>query len=57
VSQLGYYTYWPYAFENRVYNRLGIKRYFYKDILFGVVTVKAHWAKAEAVEFGLGFRI
>ncbi|PKA82397.1 lipid A 3-O-deacylase PagL [Ulvibacter sp. MAR_2010_11] len=57
VSQLGYYVYWPYEFENRVYNRLGIKRYFYRDKLFGSVTVKAHYAKAEAVEFSIGVRL
>ena len=56
VSQLGYYIYWPYEFEGQFYNRLGLKRYFYKDIMFASVTVKAHWAKAEAVEFGIGAR-
>ncbi|OAB76031.1 acyloxyacyl hydrolase [Cochleicola gelatinilyticus] len=57
VSQLGYYVYWPYAFENRVYNRLGLKRYFLEDKVFASVTVKAHWAKAEGVEFGIGIRL
>ncbi len=57
VSQLGYYVYWPYEFENRVYNRLGLKRYFLNDKVFAAVTLHAHWAKAEAVEFGLGFRL
>ena len=56
VSQLGYYIYWPYEFENRIYNRLGLKRYLYEDTVFAAVTVKAHGAKAEAVEFGLGIR-
>jgi hypothetical protein len=56
VSQVGYYVYWPYAFENRVYNRLGLKRYITEN-LFGSVTVKAHYAKAEAVEFSLGIRL
>lgn len=57
VSQIGYYVYWPYEFENRVYLRLGLKRYFYKDRLFAVVTLKSHWAQAEAIEFGLGARL
>ncbi|RMA57208.1 acyloxyacyl hydrolase [Ulvibacter antarcticus] len=57
VSQLGYYVYWPYAFENRIYNRLGLKRYFLDNKLFASITVKAHWAKAEGVEFGLGIRL
>lgn len=57
VSQLGYYVYWPYEFENRIYNRLGLKRYFFNDKIFAAVTVHAHWAKAEAVEFGVGYRL
>ncbi|PVW17105.1 acyloxyacyl hydrolase [Marixanthomonas spongiae] len=57
VSQLGYYLYYPYEFENRVYNRLGLKRYFYNNTIFASVTVKAHWAKAEGVEFGVGIRL
>lgn len=57
VSQLGYYVYWPYAFENRVYNRLGLKRFFFNDTVFAAVSVHAHWAKAEAVEFGIGYRL
>ncbi|MGB5942184.1 MAG: acyloxyacyl hydrolase [Leeuwenhoekiella sp.] len=55
VSHLGYYVYWPYEFENRLYNRLGLKRYFTENIS-AAVTVKAHGAKAEGVEFGLGYR-
>lgn len=57
ISQLGYYLYWPYEFEKRVYARLGLRRYLYNDFLFGTVTLHSHWAKAEAVEFGLGIRI
>ena len=55
--QVGYYVYWPYEFENRVYNRLGIKWYFYKDLLHAGVSVKAHYAKAEAAEFSIGVRL
>jgi hypothetical protein len=57
VSQLGYYVYWPYKFENRIYNRLGFKRYFLNDKIFAAITLKAHWAKAEGVEFGVGIRL
>jgi hypothetical protein len=57
VSQLGYYVYWPYDFENRVYNRIGLKRFFFDDKVFAAITVHAHWAKAEAAEFGLGYRL
>jgi len=57
TSQLGYYVYWPNKFENRMYNRLGLKRYFFDGKYFGIVSVKSHWAKAEAIEFGVGIRI
>ena len=56
VTQLGYYVYYPFDFEGRVYARVGLKRYF-GDHFFGAVTVKAHGAKAEAVEFGIGYRL
>ena len=56
VTQLGYYVYYPYDFEGRVYNRVGLKRYF-GDQIYGAVTLKSHGAKAEAVEFGIGIRL
>ena len=55
-AQLGYYVYYPYDFEGRVYNRLGLKRYF-GDKVFGAITLKSHGAKAEALEFGIGMRL
>ncbi len=55
-TQLGYYVYYPYDFEGRVYNRIGLKRYF-GDQFFGAITLKSHGAKAEAVEFGVGVRL
>jgi hypothetical protein len=57
VSQLGYYVYWPYEFENRIYNRLGLQRYFMNDKYFASITLKAHGAKAEGAEFGIGYRL
>ena len=56
LTQLGYYLYYPYDFEGRMYNRIGVKRYF-GDRIFGVLTLKSHGAKAEAVEFGIGIRL
>lgn len=55
-TQLGYYVYYPFDFEGKLYNRLSIKRYFGKKI-FGVVSLKSHGAAAEAVEFGVGVRL
>ncbi|MFT4698039.1 MAG: hypothetical protein ACI9SJ_001173 [Flavobacteriaceae bacterium] len=57
LSQVGYYVYWPNEFENRVYNRMGLKRYFFDNNYFATVSVKSHWAKAEAIEFAVGIRI
>lgn len=56
ISQLGYYVYYPFDFEGRIYNRIGLKRYF-GDKLFAAITLKSHGAKAEAVEFGFGIRL
>lgn len=56
IAHLGYYIYYPVEFEGRVYNRLGLKRYFSNKI-FGVINLHAHGAKAEAVEFGIGIRL
>ncbi len=55
-TQLGYYFYYPYDFEGRVYNRFSLKRYFGEKV-FGVVSLKSHGAAAEAVEFGIGIRL
>lgn len=54
--QVGYYVYWPYAYEARVYSRAGVK-YYFTDQLFAVATVKTHAANAENIEFGIGFRL
>ena len=56
LTQLGFYAYYPYDFEGRVYNRIGIQRYF-GDHWFGALSLKSHAAAAEAVEFGIGYRL
>lgn len=56
ITQLGYYVYYPFDFEGRVYNRVGLKRYFNNKI-YGALTLKSHGAKAEGVEFGIGIRL
>ena len=56
LTQLGYYVYYPYDFEGRMYFRVGLKRYF-GEKWFGAVTLKSHGAKAEAVELGIGIRL
>ncbi len=57
ITQLGYYAYYPYDnYVDRIYNRVGLQRSVYKDV-FASVTVLAHGANAEAVEFSLGYRL
>ena len=56
-SQIGYYVYYPYEFSERIYLRFGLKRYLYKDKLFAVISLKSHFAQAEAIEFGFGVRL
>ncbi len=56
ITQLGYYVYYPFDFEGRVYNRIGLKRYI-NNKWFAAITLKAHAAKAEAVELGIGIRL
>jgi len=55
-AQVGYYVYWPYKYNSRLYERIGVK-YYFNDHLFGVSTVKVHGANAEAIEFGIGIRL
>lgn len=55
-TQVGYYVYYPFDFEGRIYLRIGLKRYFW-DKWFALVHVRAHGAKAEAAEFGIGVRL
>ncbi|MDC6350000.1 acyloxyacyl hydrolase [Zeaxanthinibacter sp. PT1] len=56
ITQLGYYVYYPFDFEGRVYNRVGLKRYF-GDRYYATLSLKSHAAKAEAVELGFGIKI
>jgi hypothetical protein len=56
IAQAGYYLYYPYDFEGRIYNRLGLK-YYFNEKLFGVFSVKSHFANAESLEFGIGIRL
>ena len=53
---IGYYVYYPYAFESRIYNRLGTKYYFNKHWV-AMYSVKVHDIKrAEAMEFSLMYQ-
>ena len=53
---LGYYVYKPFKYESDVYQRVGAKYYLTKNI-FAALALKAHGARAEAIEAGIGVRI
>ena len=55
-TQIGYYVKYPFEYDGRVYETLGIKRYF-NNKWFATVRLKAHAANAETVEFGFGIRL
>ncbi|WP_103866100.1 acyloxyacyl hydrolase [Aquimarina sp. I32.4] len=56
LTQFGYYAYYPYDFEGQTYLRAGVQYYITKNI-FGSLTVRSHAAKAEAMEFSVGYRL
>jgi hypothetical protein len=55
VTQLGVYVYKPYIPEERIYAKIGLKYYLTKNI-FGSFILKTHYAVAEVMEFGAGYR-
>jgi hypothetical protein len=55
-TQLGYYVYRPFKVDVPVYDRLGIKYYWHKNV-YSNLAVKTHGFLAEALEFGIGIRI
>jgi len=55
-AQIGYYVYQPFKKDTVIYDRVGLKYYLTKNI-FGGFTIKTHLFLAEALEFGIGYRI
>jgi hypothetical protein len=55
-AQIGYYVYEPFKKDIPVYDRVGLK-YYFTDKIFGGFTIKTHLFLAEALEFGIGYRI
>lgn len=55
--QVGYYLYWPYEFETRIYNRFELKRYFFNRKMYASLSVRSHFAKAENFGLGIGVKV
>ena len=56
TTTVGYYVKYPYEYDGRLYETLGLKRYI-NEKWFASVRLKAHAANAETVEFGVGIRL
>ena len=56
LTQLGVYVYKPYKSDKPVYQRYGFK-YAFHEQFFGAVYLKTHYAKADAVEWTIGFKL
>lgn len=55
-ANLGYYVYDEYKENGSLYQRLGL-RYYVTPNVFGVMSLKTHFAKAEAFEVGVGYKM
>lgn len=56
ITQLGVYVYKPYKPEDWLYIKIGLKYYFTEHI-FASYMLKSHFAVAEVLEFGIGYRL
>lgn len=56
-TQIGYYVKEPFGYQTKIYETLGLKRYFKNNKWFGSLRVKAHLVDAETIEFGIGVRL
>lgn len=55
-ANLGYYLHDEYKENGSLYQRLGL-RYYVTPNVFGIMSLKTHFAKAEAFEIGLGYKL
>ncbi|REE83177.1 lipid A 3-O-deacylase PagL [Lutibacter oceani] len=55
ISQIGYTIYYPFPYVSRVYERFGLK-YKLSKHLFSEITMKINLFRAEALEFGIGYK-
>ena len=56
IFNFGGYLYTKLTNDGNLYQRVGM-RYRFNERLFALIQLKAHWGKADFVEWGLGFRI
>jgi len=56
ISQIGYTIYYPFSYVSRIYERFGFK-YKLSKHWFSELTIKVNLFRAEALEFGIGYKI
>ncbi|MFK5878442.1 MAG: acyloxyacyl hydrolase [Flavobacteriaceae bacterium] len=56
IGQVGYNVYYPYDYVSSVYERFGFRKYF-GNHFFTDLTLKINMFRAEALEFGIGYRL
>lgn len=54
ITQLGIYTYHKAELDRKFYTRVGIRYNFWSNV-FANLSLKAYYAKAEVVEWGVGY--
>lgn len=55
-GNIGYYLHDEYKENGSLYQRLGL-RYYITPEIFGIMSLKTHFAKAEAFEIGVGYKL
>lgn len=55
VTEIGVYINNKYKGDGPIYHRVALRHYIYKNILFNF-SIKSHWANADYIEWGLGYR-
>lgn len=55
-GNIGYYIHDEYKKNGSLYQRLGL-RYYVTSNVFGIMSLKTHFAKAEAFEVGVGYKL
>jgi hypothetical protein len=53
--EMGYYTTTLYKGNGPFFHRIGMRYYFANNFIANI-TLKTHWAKADYIEFGIGYR-
>ncbi len=56
IGQIGYNVYYPYDYVSRIYERFGFRKHI-NDHFFADLTLKINMFRAEALEFGIGYRL